>query len=81
MQVISEPGRSAQTKSYLWVFRGGNPRAPTIRFEYRETRSGRFLSERLKDYEGYIQTDGYVGYDALDDLSGIILIANWANAR
>jgi transposase len=81
MQVITEPDRAAQTKSYLWVFRGGNPMAPSILFEYRETRSGKFLIERLRDYAGYIQTDGYVGYDALDDLLGIILIACWAHAR
>jgi transposase len=81
MQVIQEPFRSAQTKSYLWVFRGGNPRAPTIFFMYRETRSGKFLLERLKDYKGYIQTDGYTGYDALDDFPGITLIGCWAHAR
>jgi len=81
MQVIMELGRAAQTKSYLWVFRGGNPRAPTILFEYRETRSGKFLLDRLKDYKGYIQTDGYAGYDALDDFPDITLIACWAHAR
>jgi transposase len=81
MQVIMELGRAAQTKSYLWVFRGGNPQAPTVLFEYRETRSGKFLLDRLKDYKGYIQTDGYAGYDALDDFSDITLIACWAHAR
>lgn len=81
MQVIMELGRRAQAKSFLFVFRGGNPRAPTILFEYRETRSGKFLLDRLKDYEGYIQTDGYTGYDALDDYPGITLIGCWAHAR
>jgi transposase len=81
LQVIMEPGRSAQTKSYLFVFRGGNPRAPTILFIYRETRSVKFLLEYLKDYKGYIQTDGYTGYDALDDFPGITLFGCWAHAR
>jgi transposase len=81
MQVILENGRSAKTKSYLWAFRGGNARAPTIIFMYRETRSAKFLLELLKDYTGYIQTDGYRGYNHLEVLTTIILIACWAHAR
>ena len=81
MQVILENGRSARTKSYLWVFRGGNARAPTIIFLYRETRSASFLLELLKDYNGYIQTDGYKGYNDLEVLTDIILLACWAHAR
>ncbi len=81
MQVICEQGRSAKTKSYLWVFKGGNPRAPTVLFKYRETRSAKFLLELLKDYKGYIQTDGYPGYEDLLVLEDIILIACWAHAR
>jgi len=81
MQVLLESGRSAKTKSYLWVFRGGNPRAPTIVFEYRETRSAKFLLELLKDYKGYIQTDGYKGYNYLEALEDIVLIACWTHGR
>ena len=81
LQVILEYGRSAKTKSYLWAFRGGNPRAPTVIFLYRETRSAKFLLELLKDYSGYIQTDGYKGYNDLEVLTAIILIACWAHTR
>jgi transposase len=81
MQVIKENGRSAKTKSYLWVFRGGEVKAPTIIFMYRETRSAKFLLELLKDYNGYIQTDGYKGYNHLEVLATIILIACWGHAR
>ena len=81
LQVIMEPGRKAQTKSYLFVFRGGNPRAPTILFEYKETRSAKFLLDRLNHYKGYIQTDSYRSYNALEELSGITLIGCWAHAR
>ncbi|MEJ2649744.1 MAG: IS66 family transposase [Sedimentisphaerales bacterium] len=81
MQVVLEDGRSAKTKSYLWVFRGGNARAPTIIVKYRRTRSAKFLLELLQDYKGYIQTDGYKGYNDLEVLAAIILIACWAHAR
>ena len=81
MQVILENGRSARTKSYLWVFRGGNVRSPIIIFLYRETRSASFLLELLKDYSGYILTDGYKGYNALEVQKTIILTSCWAHVR
>ena len=37
--------------------------------------------ELLKDYTGYIQTDGYKGYNDLEILTTIILIACWSHAR
>lgn len=81
MQVIKEEGRSAKRKSYLWVFRGGDPKAPAILFKYRETRQTTFLLELLKEYRGYIQTDGYENYKELEALKDIILTACWAHAR
>lgn len=58
-----------------------NPRAPTVIFKYRETRSAKFLLNLLKDYKGYIQTDGYQGYNDLEELREIILVVCWAHAR
>ena len=81
LQVIKEKGRSATTKSYLWVFKGGNPRAPTVLFKYRETRSAKFLLELLRDYKGYIQSDGYSGYEDLKSIETITLIGCWAHSR
>ncbi len=35
----------------------------------------------MKDYQGYVQTDAYRGYDALEKLPGISLVGCWAHAR
>jgi transposase len=32
--VLKEPGKTAQSKSYLWLRRGGPPDAPVILFDY-----------------------------------------------
>ena len=63
VQVLKEPGREPQQKSYMWLFRSGPHETPNCVFEYHPTRSGSvpraFLGE---DWEGYLTTDGYDPY-------------------
>ena len=33
-QVLKEPGKTAQSQSYLWVLRGGEPEHPLVYYEY-----------------------------------------------
>ena len=81
VQVMQEPGRSNTTKSYMWVFRGGPPDHPGLMYQYHPTRSGQVPGEFLKGYRGYIQTDGYNGYDALGRRPGIRHVGCWAHVR
>ena len=81
VQVLKEPGRENTAKSYMWVFRGGPPEKPTLIFQYHPTRSGQVPLDYLRDYKGYIQTDGYSGYNALGQKKGIIHVGCWAHAR
>ena len=81
VQVMKEEGRSNTTKSYMWVFRGGDPSRPLLAYQYHPTRSGKEIVEYLKKYKGYVQTDGYGGYDFLDDNPDITHIGCWAHAR
>lgn len=81
VQVLSEPGRSPTQKSYMWIFRGGDPERPALAFQYHPTRESGVVAAYLRDYEGYVQTDGYVGYDFLDSQKGIIHVGCWAHAR
>jgi len=81
VQVLNEPGRSNTSKSYMWVFRGGPPDKPVLLYQYHPTRSGQVPNEFLKNYQGYIQTDAYTGYDALGRRPGIYHVGCWAHAR
>ncbi|MHB8484069.1 MAG: IS66 family transposase [Nitrospiria bacterium] len=81
VQVLNEPGRADTSKSYMWVFRGGEIKQPAVLFRYDPSRSGKFLLKELEEYSGYIQTDGYQGYDALGNRSGIIHMGCWAHVR
>jgi len=81
LQVLKEPGRAATTKSYMWVFMGGALGKPSVIYQYHPSRSGEVANEFLKEYRGYVQTDGYSGYDELGNRPGIVHIGCWAHVR
>lgn len=66
----------------MWLGRGGPPETPLVLYEYQETRRAQHAKEFLKGYSGYLQTDGYSGYDsALKDTPEIIHVGCMAHAR
>lgn len=40
LQVLHEPSRPAETKSYLWLYRTGRDGPPIVLYDYQETRAG-----------------------------------------
>lgn len=81
VQVLNEPGKSPESKSYMWVFRGGTKENPVIIFHYDPSRSGDVPYEYLNGYKGRIQTDGYGGYNKISSDPDIIRVGCWAHAR
>lgn len=81
LQVLNEAGRANTTKSYMWVYRGGQLERPTLLYQYYPSRSGRVALEFLDDYHGYIQSDDFAGYDHLDENSNIVHLGCWSHAR
>ncbi|MDT8328924.1 MAG: IS66 family transposase [Roseovarius sp.] len=81
VQVLKEPGKTAQAKSYLWLQRGGPPDQPVILYDYDPSRSQAVPKRLLEGFAGTLQTDGYAGYDAAITLHGLRHIGCWAHAR
>ena len=81
VQVLREPGRSNTATSYMWVIRGGHPDRPGVIFRYDPSRAGRVPEEILRGYRGYLQTDGYIGYESVGEREGIRHLGCWAHAR
>jgi len=81
VQVLSEKDRKNETKSYMWVMRGGPPGKPIVVFRYRQTRSGEFVREYLKEWEGTLVCDGYGGYNSGGRDLKIRLAGCWAHVR
>ncbi len=79
VQVLKEEGKKPQTKSYMWLYRTGNDgKAPIILYDYQPSRSGENAASYLKDFKGYVHSDGYSGYNKLD---GITRCGCWAHLR
>ena len=81
VQVMQEPGRANTSQSYMWVFRGGQPGTPVVDYQYHPTRSGKVPLEVLSGYQGFIQTDGYEGYNELGRQPGVKHVGCWAHVR
>ncbi|MCL2760015.1 MAG: IS66 family transposase [Treponema sp.] len=82
VQVIGEEERSYTQKSYMWLSRGGPPDKPVTMYQYRKTRKAENVREILEGYSGYLQTDGYIGYDsALGGNNNIIHVGCFAHVR
>jgi transposase len=81
LQVLQEPGRDPTTKSYMWIFRRGDPERKVLIYQYHPSRGGDVAKAFLSDFTGFVQTDGYSGYDFLDHVRDIRHIGCWAHAR
>ena len=81
VQVLKEPDKVAQSKSYMWVMKGGPPGHPAIVYHYDPSRSQSVPEYLLKDYTGYLQTDGYAGYNGILRHDGITGLGCWAHVR
>lgn len=84
IQVLKEPGRKAQSKSYLWLYRSREDAGrPVVLFEYQQTRQAAH-PRRVLDIDGempfvgYLQVDGYAGYNGLN---GVIRVGCMAHVR
>ncbi|MBF0408349.1 MAG: IS66 family transposase [Candidatus Riflebacteria bacterium] len=81
LQVLNEENRSNTTKSYIWVCYGGLPDKPCIIYRYYKTRESKIPKDILKNFSGYLQTDGYSGYKLVGNRSGIVHLACLAHVR
>lgn len=81
LQVMDEPNRKNTSLSYMWLYRSAIPDKPVVLFDYRETRQAAWPKEMLRDFRGYLQTDGYNGYDWVDGKSDIMHLGCMSHAR
>ena len=81
VQVLKEDGRAAKDKSFMWVRRGGPPGQTVILFDYAATRAGSVPMRLLEDYQGYLQSDDYSGYNAAGRRDGMIPVGCLDHAR
>jgi len=81
VQVLKEPGRPATSDKFMWVTLGGPPGQPSVLFEYDPSRSQDVPLRLLDGFQGYLQTDGYAGYNAACINNNITQLGCWDHAR
>lgn len=77
VQTKDKPG--ATHKGYHWVYY--NPLSKTVLFDYQKSRGREGPDDLLKNFTGYLQTDGYKSYNNLSNKAHITQLACWAHAR
>jgi transposase len=78
LQVLHEPGRPPQARSFMWLYRTGRYAPPIVLYDYQPTRGREHPARYLKDFTGYLHVDGYPGYEKLPHIT---LSGCWAHAR
>ena len=82
VQVLKELGKKPQRLSYMWVrVRHGPKINPIVLFDYDPTRSKEVPKKLLEDFEGYLQVDGYGGYDEVSKRTDITRVGCMAHVR
>ena len=81
LQVLKEPGRRAESQSYLWVQRGGPPDHPILLYDYAPSRSQRVPIRLLDGFSGYLLFDGYEAYGKVCAEYGLTAVGCWAHGR
>ena len=66
LQVLHERGKSAQSKSSMWLYRtSGDAEYAIVLYEYQPGKNGQYPRDFLAGFEGYLQTDGAPSYNSV----------------
>ena len=79
IQCNKEPGKKPSSESFMWVYLSGQFESKKIvLFEYTRTRSGEHPKKFLEDFEGYLVSDAFSGYEKVNN---IIRCLCWSHVR
>ena len=86
LQVLREPGKAPQSKSYMWLYRtsgynnyGHEVKHPIVLYEYQPSRRAKHPEAFLRDFNGFLHADGYDGYHSLPE--NIMVVGCLSHAR
>jgi transposase len=79
IKVLDNEKKGKTHRGYFWVY--NNSPGKLVFFDYQEGRGESGPQGILKEYKGYLQTDGYQVYDSFDSRDDITLLHCMAHAR
>lgn len=79
IKVLDKDNDNGIHQGYYWVYRAAHEKL--IVFDYQDNRGREGPTKILKNYKGFLQSDGYSVYDDFDKRSDITLLHCMAHAR
>jgi transposase len=79
IKVLDEDKKGTTHRGFYWVYH--NAEQKLVLFDYRPGRGREGPDDILKNFQGYLQTDGYSAYEDFDRRPGITLLHCMAHAR
>ena len=79
LQVLDKTKKGKTHRGYHWVYH--SPIEKMVLFDYRDGRGREGPQELLRDFSGYLQTDGYAVYDKFGEREDITSLNCMAHAR
>ena len=79
IRVLDRDKPGATHQGYYWLYH--NSKDKIVLFDYRKGRSREGPNDILKDFKGFLQTDGYVAYEDFEKREGITVLNCMAHAR
>lgn len=79
IKVLDSTKKKDTHLGYYWVYH--NPVNRTVLFDYQKGRNQEAPKKILEGFKGYLQTDGYHGYEPYAALPGVTHLCCWAHAR
>jgi len=82
IQVLKEEAKKATSKSYMWVLASGmSAPFPATVFQYYSNRKQESAEDFLENYQGYLQVDGYGGYNSIANRPDVTRVGCWSHSR
>lgn len=79
IKVLDQRKKDRAHLGYYWVYHA--PISKLALFDYSPTRASSAALPILQNFKGYLQTDGYAGYNVYGKKSGVTHLGCWAHAR
>jgi transposase len=79
IKVLDKDKKGTTHRGYFWVYNHSPDKL--VLFDYQEGRGEQGPQGILKDFKGYLQTDGYAVYEPFGEREGITLLHCMAHAR
>jgi transposase len=80
LQVLNEKNKKAKQKSYIWL-KASRDKYPIVLMHYSSNRNEKTAEYLFDRFTGYMQTDGYAGYNIVANREGVTQLGCWAHAR